>query len=164
MKINFNRESRVESRGQKTRLGSSSGSRRPPPAARPLLAFTLLEVMIATAIFFMAMFSILALVSQSLRQAHALTKNGPTVGMVAAYLSNTNKLDEGTQSGTFEDIAMGLYPDYDWTSETYFYPSNGIFRMDIGVYHGGNLDSSMSILLYKPDSATGLSTRSVFSR
>lgn len=129
---------------------------------RLLFAFTLLEVMIAIAIFFMAMFSILALVSQTIKAARSLTSNAPTAGMVAAQLSLTNKLEEGVMSGSFEDIAAGLYPDYDWSAETIFYASNGLFQVDIGVFHNGALDSSMSILLYRPESTTGLSTQSKF--
>lgn len=127
-----------------------------------LLAFTLLEVMIASAIFFMAMFSILAVVSQSLRSARALSQNSPTPGMVAAQLSLTNKLEEGTDSGDFEDIASGVYPDYDWQSDTMEYASNGLYQVDIAVFHKGKLDSSMSFLLFKPESTTGVGVRSKF--
>jgi len=132
--------------------------------SRSLLAFTLLEVMIASAIFFMAMFSILALVSQSLRSAKNLSKNVPTPGMIAAQLSLTNKLEEGSDSGDFEDIASGVYPDYDWQSDTMEYASNGLFQVDIAVFHKGNLDSSMSFLLFRPESTTGIGVRSKFSR
>lgn len=125
---------------------------------RSSIAFTLLEVMIALAIFFTAMFGILALVSQSLRGARLLTQNVPTPGMAIAQLSLTNKLEEGSMSGDFED----LYPGYDWTAETIFYASNGLYQVDVSVFHEGNLDSSMSLLLYRPDSTTGLSTRSKF--
>jgi hypothetical protein len=124
-------------------------------------AFTLLEVMIATGIFFAATFSILALVGQCLRSASMLNRNTPTPGMVAAeQLSMTNKLEEGVSSGDFGD----LYPDYDWETHTLFYASNGMFQVDIDVFHKGKLDSSMSVLAYKPESPTGLSTKSKFSR
>ncbi|MEO5803054.1 MAG: hypothetical protein ABIR24_05955 [Verrucomicrobiota bacterium] len=128
------------------------------------VAFTLLEVMIAVAIFFMAMFSILALVSQCLRSAHALNQTGPTPGMVAAWFSQTNKLEEGFEDGDFEEIAAGLYPDYTWSAETLFYASNGMFQVDIGIYREGNRESAMSCLLYRPESPTGISTKSKFAR
>ncbi len=131
-----------------------------PPLARPLRAFTLIEVMIAIAIFFTAMFTILALVSQSLRAARSLTQNTPTPGMVIAEnFSLTNKLEEGFQSGDFGD----LYPNYTWETETMLWVTNGMFQVDCTVYHGRDVDSTMSCLLYRPESATGLSTRSAFS-
>ncbi len=126
--------------------------------SRATLAFSLLEVMIAMTIFFVAMFSILALVGQSLRGARMLTRNVPTPGMAIAQLSLTNKLEEGTDSGDFGD----LYPGYDWTTETSLASTNGLFQIDVNVFNKGNPDSSMSIFLYRPDSATGLSTRSKF--
>ncbi|MEO7676171.1 MAG: hypothetical protein ABIV39_05335, partial [Verrucomicrobiota bacterium] len=61
-----------------------------------------------------------------------------------------------------DDIAAGLYPDYDWSAETSLYASNGMFQVDIGVFHKGALDSTMQIFLYRPESATGLSTQSKF--
>ncbi len=132
--------------------------------SRARLAFTLLEVMIAVAIFFMAMFSILAVVSQSLRSAKALARNVPTPGMVAAQLSLTNKLEEGSDSGDFEDIAEGIYPEYSWESGTMIYASNGLFQVDIAVLHQGKVDSSMSFLLFKPESTTGLGVQSKFRK
>jgi Tfp pilus assembly protein PilV len=123
-------------------------------------AFTLLEVMIAMAIFFTAVFAILALVSQSLRGARLLTQNAPTPGMALAIsqLPITNKVEEGSISGDFED----LYPGYDWTAETTLASSNGLYQVDVSVFHEGDLDSSMSVFLYKPESTTGISTRSRF--
>ena len=129
--------------------------------SRRLLAFTLLEVMIATAIFFMAVFSILALVTQCLRSAHGLNRNAPTPGMVMAEsnIALTNKLEEGFNSDDFGD----LYPDYEWETYTTLL-TNGFFQVDVSVYHDGNLDSSMSVYAYKPESATGLSTQSKFRK
>lgn len=124
-------------------------------------AFTLLEVMIAIGIFFAAVFTILALVGQSLRAARSLHQNAPTSGMVAAeQLALTNKLEEGFNSGDFGD----LYPDFTWESETLFYASNGMFQVNVAVYHKDALDSSISVLAYKPESTTGLSTQSKFRR
>ena len=158
MKINFSRTTRDERREPDNLRKRFSCVRLSTFDSR--LAFTLLEVMIAVSIFFMAMFSILALVSQSLRSAHALTKNVPTPGMALAVsgLALTNKLEEGSDSGDFGD----LYPGYDWQTETIFYASNGMYQVDVTVFHEGTLDSTMSVLLYKPESTTGLSTRSKF--
>jgi hypothetical protein len=122
------------------------------------LAFTLLEVMIAVAIFFSATFAILALVSQTLKSARMLSRNVPTPGMALAQISLTNKLEEGSDNGDFGDS----YPGYDWSSETTLYASNGLYEVDVFVFNNGNLDSSASALLFRPDSVTGLGTRSVF--
>ena len=70
-------------------------------------AFTLIEVVIAVAIFFMAMFAILGVLSTELHAASILRNNGPTAGMVAGQLSLTNKLEEGSDSGDFGEIYSG---------------------------------------------------------
>ena len=80
------------------------------------VAFTLIEVMIAITIFFMAMFTILGVLSSSLHAASILRNSGPTAGMVAAQLTLTNKLQEGSSSGNFSDIP--IYEGYRWTSQT----------------------------------------------
>ena len=127
---------------------------------RRYLAFTLMEVMIAMAIFFTAVFAILAVVGQSLRSARMLSQNAPTPGMAlnASQLSITNKLEEGSWSGDFGDV----YPDYEWSAETIFYASNGLYQVDVAVLRNGKVDSFMSVLRYAPESTTGNRTRSVF--
>jgi len=121
--------------------------------ARHTLAFTLIEVMIALGIFFMAMFAILGLVSNALRNARALQRKTVDCGMVAAQLSLTNKLTEGLETGDFGD----LYPDYDWTRDIYEVETNGLFQVDMIVqrHSGGVVESKMSILLYRPESPPG---------
>jgi hypothetical protein len=170
MKIQVSRESRVEVVAWASRSCVSNVSRRTGETPVPLrsgsrpstfdsrLAFTLLEVMIAIAIFFSATFAILALVSQTLKSARMLSRNVPTPGMILAQISLTNKLEEGSDNGDFGD----LYPGYDWSSETTLYASNGLYEVDVFVFNNGDLDSSASALLFRPDSVTGLGTRSVF--
>jgi Tfp pilus assembly protein PilV len=112
-------------------------------------AFTLIEVMISIAIFFMAMFTILGLLSAGLHAASILRTSGPTAGMVAAQLSLTNKMEEGSDSGNFGEIYQG----YRWVAQTREVASNGLFQVDITVYDtGGNPQSSLSALFYRPDS------------
>jgi len=118
-------------------------------------AFTLIEVMLAVALFFMAAFGILALVSQNLRTARMLQNSHLSAAMIASQLSLTNKLEEGLASGTFDELVPGLHPDFSWTSETSMVSSNGLFQIDLVVLKGGNEESSMSIMLYKPDSVVG---------
>ncbi|HEY5083236.1 MAG TPA: prepilin-type N-terminal cleavage/methylation domain-containing protein [Rhizomicrobium sp.] len=113
-------------------------------------AFTLLEVMFAITIFFMAMFAILGVFSAGLHSAMLLRKDGPTAGMIASELSLTNEFDEGTMSGTFGDT----YPSYRWTADVTEAATNGLYRLDINVLAPeGTVASAMSILLYRPESA-----------
>src|SRR5258706_13557967 len=94
-------------------------------------AFSLLEVMIALAIFFMALFSILALISNTLRNARALQVIEPDAGMLAGQLSLTNQLYVGSESGDFGDD----YPGYTWTREVSEAATNGLFKVDFIVSH-----------------------------
>jgi len=117
-------------------------------------AFTLLEVMIAIAIFFTCMFAILGVVSNSLRNARALQKTDVNVGMAAAQFVMTNKLYEGSQSGDFGDI----YPDSRWDAEVTEVSSNGLFRVDFTAETrvGKSVsESRLSILLFRPESPPG---------
>jgi hypothetical protein len=120
----------------------------------PETAFTLMEVMIAAAIFFMCSFTILALLASTLRSVRALQHATLDAGMLAAELSLTNRLYEGTESGDFGD----LYPDYQWTREIYEVSSNRLFEVDFTIFKRTGdrpTESHMSVLLYRPDSPPG---------
>ena len=124
------------------------------PSVRRGSAFSLVEVMIALAIFFMCAFSILVLVSTVIKNARILqTKKGVNAGLVAAnYYALSNKLDEVVETGDFAD----MYPGYSWTADTYEVSSNGFFQVDMVIQHsGGQVESQMSILLFKPESKPG---------
>ena len=116
-------------------------------------AFSLLEVMIAGGIFFMAIFAILAMVSSVLSNARSLRRVELDAGMVAAQLSITNKLTEGTQSGDFGN----LYPDYSWEADEYEVATNGLWQVDIIVRRRGLAKPAdvMSIWLFRPESKSG---------
>src|SRR5262245_15757628 len=77
-------------------------------------AFTLLETIVACAIFFMVAFAILELVTRSLVAAKSLQQREPDPGIILAALSLTNVFEEGSISGNYEDIAPGMYPGYRW--------------------------------------------------
>lgn len=132
----------------------------PHSALRIQGAFTLLEVMIACAIFFMAVFAILQLVTTGLIQAKALQQREPDAGVLAATLSLTNQLVEGSVSGDFEEVAPGLYPGYRWSADINEVMSNGLFQVDyvvsgtVGKKHGLS-ESRMSILMFRPLSKPG---------
>ncbi|MGC8742886.1 MAG: prepilin-type N-terminal cleavage/methylation domain-containing protein [Verrucomicrobiia bacterium] len=114
--------------------------------------FTLIEVMIALAIFFMATFAILGVVSRGISAARHLHIVGPDPSLITAELTVTNKLEDGmVESGDFGD----MYPDYSWSYEVYEVATNGLFKVDIKVLRKSGYskqeDSKMSILIYKPD-------------
>jgi Tfp pilus assembly protein PilV len=117
-------------------------------------AFTLIEVMIATGIFFMAMFTILGVLSASLHAASILRNSGPTAGMVAAQMASTaatNKFEEGSDSGNFGDIP--IYEGYRWVSQTTEAATNGLWRVDIEVINpSGRPDSFLTVLFYSANS------------
>ena len=119
------------------------------PATRPR-AFTLIEVMIAVTIFFMAMFTILGVLAASLHAASILKSSAPTADMVAGQLSLTNKLEEGTLSGDFGEIP--IYDGYRWMAGVSLAATNGLYQVEIAVLNpSGQVDSTLNILLYKPD-------------
>ena len=113
-------------------------------------AFTLLEVMIAVAIFVMAMFAILNLVTQNLRAARSLKSYTPHAGSLAAGLGLSNTLAEGTDTGDFEDLFPAQFPDHTWAREITWAGSNGLFQVDFMIYRKGETESSLTILVYKP--------------
>jgi hypothetical protein len=109
--------------------------------------------MIASGIFFMTIFAILAMVSGLLRNARSLRRIELDAGMVAAQACNTNKLYEGTDSGDFGN----LYPGYSWETDTYQAETNGLWQVDIVVRRHGVSQpvDLMSLYLYRPDSPSG---------
>jgi hypothetical protein len=120
------------------------------PRPSPRAAFSLLEVMIAGGIFFMAIFAILGMVSGILSNARSLRRVELDAGMVAAQLSITNKLTEGTQSGDFGN----LYPGYSWEADEYEVGTNGLWQVDIVVHRSGLQKPAdvMSVWLFRPES------------
>jgi prepilin-type N-terminal cleavage/methylation domain-containing protein len=120
----------------------------------PQRAFTLLEVMIAMAIFFVALFAILDLTSRSLKAARGLEPFHVDASSVAAQLSLTNRLTEGIETGNFGD----LYPDYSWSQEITEVGTNGLFQVDFTIVKSGGKETAVtttSVLLYRPLSPPG---------
>lgn len=119
-------------------------------------AFTLLEVMIAIGIFFVAIFAILELTSRSLNSARALQATLVDPASIAAEYSLTNQLVEGPDSGFSED-----YPDVKWERNVTQISSNGLYKVDFRVSQTVDRRlkiSELSILLYRPDSVQGANT------
>src|SRR5258708_7640935 len=116
-------------------------------------AFSLLEVMIALGIFFMAVFAILGLVSNTLRNARALERPQVDAGLAAAMFTNTNHFYEGGTSGDFGDALQG----YSWAADTYEFASNGLVQADIILEKRGASQpaDAMSILMWDPNFKSG---------
>lgn len=93
--------------------------------------FTLLEVIVACAIFFMVAFAILELVASGLKAARKLQSREPDPGIILHALSLTNAFEEGDMSGDYEDIAPGMYPGYRWEAYITEIGSNGLFQVDV---------------------------------
>ena len=114
-------------------------------------AFTLLEVMIALTIFFLAIFAILGSVSRSLGAARSLQQKFPDISALVADLMLTNKLEEGTGGGDFGE----LYPGYSWTGYTNQIATNGLFQIDFVIRSlrgSQSVEWTNSIYLWRPDS------------
>ena len=122
-------------------------------------AFSLLEVMIALGIFFMCIFAILDLTSQSIHAARNLLPMTVDATSAAAELSLTNRLEEGPIPPHIGQHFADLYPGYSVDGLITEVGTNGFFQVDFSVYGRGNNkggDSRLSILLFRP-----LSTRRV---
>ena len=100
-------------------------------------AFTLLEVMIACGIFFMATFAILALVAGTLNNARVLQRHSDVdAGMAAAQvfqLLKTNRQADISGSGDFGDA----YRDYSYDFAAEEYMTNGLLQVNVIVRKRG---------------------------
>src|SRR5665213_3054116 len=133
-----------------SQAGGDAAPRRPGRRS----AFSLIEVMVATTIFFMAMFAILGVLGAGIHAASILRNSGPTAGMAAGYYYVTNKIVEGNDSGDFGDIAS--YQGYQWRSSAVEVATNGLFKMEFVVIDPqGNQSSTLDVLIYNPNSGSG---------
>ena len=119
-------------------------------------AFTLIEVMMAMLLFFLAVFSILELVSVCLRNARLLQRPTVNTTSVASWYSVTNRIMEVTYSGDFKDLLGDEYKNFEWQLEPTEI-TNGLFIVPVGTIErtsqGRGAVSTMTILLYQPNSA-----------
>src|SRR5215212_11560946 len=117
--------------------------------------FTLLEVMIAMAVFFIVVFAILGMVAQSLGAARALQRPQPDFSILASQIALSNVLEEGFEAGDFGDLGAE-YGDYTWERQIIEVGSNGFFQVDFIITSSGgkgkSVAESMSILMHKPGS------------
>ncbi len=102
-------------------------------------AFSLLEVMIAIAIFFVGAFAILSLVSQSLSNAQRMKHPLVDASAILAQLSiPTNGVIEGEYSGSLGDLLGKNYAGYTYEGKVVEVESNGLCSADFWVFDPKN--------------------------
>ena len=124
-----------------------------------LSAFTLIEVMIAMGIFFMAVFAILGLVSVNLHNARLLQEAPVDPSAIIAPMWLTNGVTKGSGSGDFGD----LYPGYSWESNSIpreDFPTNGIYEVQFiikgpQVPGGKPIEIHTTVLQWNPNPPVG---------
>jgi hypothetical protein len=119
--------------------------------------FSLLEVMIAAGLFFLAVFAILGLVSQALGNARRLQRPQVDASAVFVQYAATNQLVEGTYSGNLSDLLGKEYRDYKWSAEIIEVATNKLFSVECVVQpaNGREVISDLTTLLYRPQSPAG---------
>jgi hypothetical protein len=136
-----------------------------PEALRPslgLIAFTLLEVMVACAVFFMVAFAILELVTQGLVAAKAIQQREPDPGIILASLSLSNALEEGSISGDYEDLAPGMYPGHRWEAFIQEVGTNGLFEVNVLTFNQRKRSqnpTTISAQFWRPQSKPGSASK-----
>ncbi len=123
-------------------------------------AFTLLEVMIACGIFFMATFAILALVASTVRSARALQRGEVDAGMAAAQVYETlktNRLEVGTMRGDFGENYRDYSYEASWDVDFEGGATNNFLKVDIIVKRRDlrNPFDTMTIWVYAPNAKSG---------
>src|SRR5437763_6812314 len=103
--------------------------------SRSEVAFTLLEVIVACAIFFMCAFAVLQLVTRGLSAARSIQQRDPDVGLIFAPLSTNKVFDVGSLSGDFEDNVPGVYPQYQWICDITqpFGETNPLYQVTVTI-------------------------------
>lgn len=107
----------------------------PSQVSRRAVAFTLLEVIVACAIFFMCAFAVLQLVTRGLSAARSIQQREPDVGSIYALISTNKVFDVGSFSGDFEELFPGVYPGYQWNCEITqpFGETNPLYAVSITI-------------------------------
>jgi hypothetical protein len=123
-------------------------------------AFSLLEVMIAIAIFFVSAFAILGLVSSSLNNVRRLQRPSVDASPVLARYAATNSLIEGVANGSLgDDEMLGKdYRDYNWRAVITEVSSNHLYSVECIITPSNGKQeviSDMVTVLYKPQSPPG---------
>jgi len=126
-------------------------------------AFTLLEVMVACAIFFMVAFALLELVARGLVGVRALQEREPDPGIVLAMYSTNKAWETMHINGNYEDIAPGMYPGYTFElfADPYMETNEHLYVVQVMSYgskKSGRGPLTASTMFFSPNSKpiTGL--------
>jgi len=127
---------------------------------RRVRAFSLLEVMIAIAVFFVAAFAILGLISTSLNNVRRLQRPSVDASPILATWIATNSWIEGHFHGSLGDENMlgKEYRDYNWDLDIIEIASNHLYLADCIVTTANGrreVISHLSTTGYKPSSPPG---------
>jgi len=121
-------------------------------------AFTLLEVIIACALFFIFAFAVLELVTRGLNAARSIQHHEPDAALILGPFATNRVLEVGSLSGDFEDLYPGIYPGYTYTLDVTqpFGETNPLFQVTVIVTGKGRkaktIESALSTLMFAPDS------------
>jgi prepilin-type N-terminal cleavage/methylation domain-containing protein len=131
-----------------------------PVSSAARRAFTLLEVMIAIAIFFVASFAVLGLISTSLNNVRRMQRPSVDASPVLARYAATNSLVEGTYQGNLgEPELLGKdYNDFNYIVNIVEVASNHLYSVECAIKTtSGNREviSDLTTVLYKPLSPPG---------
>jgi prepilin-type N-terminal cleavage/methylation domain-containing protein len=125
----------------------------------PQFAFTLMEVMIAIAVFCIGAFAILGLVASVMRDARLLNKPMVDAGVVASTIAQTNALVEVKgMSGDLSEYLGDNYKGYEYAYVIGEVESNRLFQATIAVTSdapGKPVISKMDVLFFRPASPPG---------
>ncbi|MEN9732388.1 MAG: hypothetical protein RLZ45_383 [Verrucomicrobiota bacterium] len=125
-----------------------------PPSSRASVghrAFTLVEVVVASAILAVGLAGILLICSNGLKAARVLNRVPMDAGSLAAMLSLSNQLEEVRDSGNFGDASPGDR----WMSEVVEAGTNGLYQANFRVFSASDptgSGSELSVFLYRPGS------------
>lgn len=122
--------------------------------------FSLLEVMIAIAIFFIASCAILDLISSSLNNVRRLQRPTVDASPILARYAATNRLVEGIYQGSLgEPELLGKeYRDYNYVVNIAEIASNHLYSVECAIYPANGkreVISDMTTVLYRPQSVKG---------
>lgn len=122
-------------------------------------AFTLVEVMIAVAVFCIGCFAILGLVASVMKDARLLEKPMVDAGVVANEIAQTNQLVEVKGiSGDLSEFLGDNYKGYDYVYGIDEVQSNHLYQAEIYVTSdtpGKPVLSKLDVLFYRPLSPPG---------
>lgn len=115
------------------------------------MAFTLVEVVVASAILAVGLSGILLICSNGLKAARVLNRVPMDSGSLAAMMSLSNQLEEVRDSGDFGDASPGDR----WMSEVLEAGTNGLFQANFRVFSASDptgSGSELSVFFYRPSS------------